>query len=152
MLRTILSRSNTCELIVGSVNLCVIRLYSSTVYRSRHLKSPQITAAIAIEAGTPIIAVKLQAETYELNVFLNVNDADLLLNADLPVAPDNRSLSAGESCGAPAHWSQDSNGTMAIVMGFDDTTWDFGVCMPCNTFDTIKESVRELRPELDSVG
>lgn len=86
---------------------------------------------------------------YELNVFLNASDADALLQSNLPIVPDDHALCAGESCGAPVHWSLDRDGNMGIVMGFDDTTWDFGAWMPSGTIDTIKELVAELRTQLN---
>ena len=116
------------------------------------MKTPDITAEIAIDSGTPVVAVKIQASTYELNVFLNSTDVDTILNANLPLAPEQTALCAGESCGAPAHWSLDDAGNMGIVMGFDDTTWDFGAWMPRDTFDTIKELISKLRPQLNDVG
>ena len=116
------------------------------------MNTPDVTAEIATDSGTPLVSVKIQAPTYELNVFLNANDVDALLQADLPIIPDAQALCAGESCGAPAHWSLDSAGNMGIAMGFDDTTWDFGAWMPSDTFDTIKELVAKLRPQLMDVG
>lgn len=112
------------------------------------LLTPDVTAEIAMDADTRLVSVKIQSSTYELNVFLNSMDVDALLATSLPMVPDEKSLCAGESCGAPAHWSRDTTGTMGIVMGFDDTTWDFGVWMPCSTFDIIKALIADLRSQL----
>ena len=114
----------------------------------RNLNTPDVTAEIAIDHQTPVVHVKIQAVTYELNVFLNSDDVDTLLASRLPLAPDERALCIGESCGAPAYWSRDDNGTMGVALGFDDTSWDFGAWMPTDTFDAIRALVGELQPKL----
>lgn len=113
------------------------------------LLTPDVTAEIAMDADTRLVSVKIQSSTYELNVFRNSMDVDALLATSLPIVPDEKSLwPAGESCGAPAHRSRDTTGTMGIVMGFDDTTWDLQCGMPCSTFDIIKALIADLRSQL----
>ena len=112
------------------------------------MKGPDVTAEIAIDSGIRVVAVKIQAATYELNVFLNAIDIDTLSVAVLPLVPEENAICAGESCGAPAHWSRHTNGNVGIVMGFDDTTWDFGVWMPSDTFAKVKQLIAELRSQL----
>lgn len=112
------------------------------------MKGPDVAAKIAIDSGIRVVAVKIQAATYELNVFLNAIDIDTLSVAVLPLVPEEKAICAGESCGAPAHWSRHTNGNVGIVMGFDDTTWDFGVWMPSDTFAKVKQLIAELRSQL----
>ena len=110
--------------------------------------NPDVTAEIAVDSGTRVVCVKIQSPTYELNVFLNAVDVERLLTVTLPVVPEQPAVCIGESCGATAYWSRDPNRTMGIVMGHDDTTWDFGAWMPSETFDTIRKQVSELKPQL----
>lgn len=112
------------------------------------MDTPSVTAEIALDADVEIVAVKIQADAYELNVFLNATDIDCIMVADLPMAPDEVAICAGECCGAPAHWARDNASMMSIVIGFDDTTWDVGVWMPYSMFSTIKSLLSPLRLRL----
>ena len=68
---------------------------------------------------------------------------------ELPYAPDQKAICAGESCGAPAHWWRGPENHMAIAVGFDDTSLDFGVFMPYSVFVKIKSLLLALVPTLE---
>ena len=117
--------------------------------RSIILESPDATVGIALDGEIQLAQLKLQSSSFELNVFLNVFDVKSLNVSELPLAPDQTAICAGESCGAPAHWSRGPEDFMAIVIGFDDTNWDFAVFMPYSEFDKIKNLLLSLVPTLE---
>lgn len=117
-------------------------------HRRVTLESPDITVDIALDGETPIAQLKLQSSSFELNLFLNECDIEGLNVSELPSAPDQKAICAGESCGAPTHWSRGPENDLSIVIGFDDTNWEFGVFMPYSDFGKIKNLLLGLVPTM----
>jgi len=109
---------------------------------------PDVTTGVVCVAGGKVVYVKIQSLAYELNVLLKSHDANNRLATALPLAPDEKALCAGESCGLPVHWSRDASGAIGIVIGIDDMSWDFGVWMPGSTYDTIVRMIADMRSQL----
>lgn len=56
----------------------------------------------------------------------------------------------GEVAGAPAWWSvDDAAGTLSILVGPDDETWDVGVTLPRGTLEVILTEVAHARSSAD---
>jgi hypothetical protein len=75
------------------------------------------------------VAVKLQAETWELNFWAPADELVGLRRIDDADWSERRSLAIGTCAGAPVFWAK-GEGTVAILIGEDDETWDVGVTVP----------------------
>ena len=93
-----------------------------------------------LEEGEHFYAVKVSTPTFEINVRVPSNDVPKL--AKVRTTPwENGALRIGESAGAPAFWSSSEGGTVSILVGHDDQTWDIAVLMPPETVDEILREI-----------
>ncbi|WP_155355618.1 hypothetical protein [Acrocarpospora macrocephala] len=83
-----------------------------------------------------VVLVKLQTDTWELNIRAPV--ADLVRLRDIRQADwdSRRSLAVGTCAGSPVFWTV-SKDQAAILIGHDDETWDMGISVPMGTVDEI---------------
>ena len=84
---------------------------------------------VAADSATHTHALKLSAPTWELNIWLTRSDLVALAKVRTARWADRSTVRIGESAGAAAHWSIDA-GSLTILVGSDDETWDFSVSMP----------------------
>lgn len=107
--------------------------------------------SVSVEAdfdeGAQIYAVKISTPVFEINV--RVPSQDIAKFRRVQTTPwENGSLRIGQSAGAPAFWSMSEDGTVGILIGDDDQTWDIAVSVPPDTIDQIlreiKASAREV--------
>jgi hypothetical protein len=103
-----------------------------------------VTLDVESSSGTPAapgVLVKLQTETWELNVWAPL--ADLVRLRDIRDADwaARRSLAIGTCAGASVYWAMREWGTrqaeVVILIGHDDETWDIAVGIPLSTVDAI---------------
>lgn len=76
-----------------------------------------------------LLSVKLQSETWELNISASASDLRRLDNITDADWLARRSLAIGTSAGAPVFWAM-SRQDVTILIGHDDETWDIAVTVP----------------------
>ncbi|MFG2007390.1 hypothetical protein ACGFNU_50395 [Spirillospora sp. NPDC048911] len=88
------------------------------------------------EADGSTFLVKLQAESWELNI--RASATDLMRLRDIRDADwdARRSLAIGTCAGAGVFWAM-SGDRVAILVGSDDETWDIAVAVPPAAVDEI---------------
>ena len=80
--------------------------------------------------------VKLQGDTWELNVWATTDELWKLADIEKTDWDQRRTLQVGRSAKAPVWWSE-RDGTVYILVGHDDMTWDFGVTVPLSTVHNL---------------
>jgi hypothetical protein len=98
-----------------------------------------VTVEARNDAGHPGL-VKLQGETWELNIRAATSELRELAGIEKTDWDQRRTLKVGTCAGAPVWWSE-RDGTVDILVGHDAETWDMGVTIPLGT-------VHELLDEL----
>jgi hypothetical protein len=87
-------------------------------------------------AADGLLAVRLQRETWELNVRASADELAKLRAIRAADWDRRRSIRAGRSAGAPVFWAVGEEG-VTLLIGDDDETWDIGVTVPVETVDEI---------------
>jgi hypothetical protein len=91
--------------------------------------------------AAPGVLVKLQAETWELNLWAPLADLARLREVRDADWAARRSLAIGTCAGAPVYWAMSGWGLrqaeVVILVGHDDETWDVAVGIPLATADEI---------------
>jgi hypothetical protein len=80
--------------------------------------------------------VKLQGESWELNIWATAADLRKLAGIEETDWDQRRTLKVGTSANAPVWWSE-RDGTVSILVGNDDESWDLGVIVPLATVHDI---------------
>ncbi|MBP2705017.1 hypothetical protein JOL79_14450 [Microbispora sp. RL4-1S] len=88
------------------------------------------------DSDDSVVVVKLQAETWELNIWAPVADLARLHEIRQADWNSRRSLAVGICAGSPVFWAR-SEEQATILIGRDDETWDIGISMPIGTVDEI---------------
>jgi hypothetical protein len=88
------------------------------------------------EADGSEVSVKLQTETWELNVWASAAELVRLHGIEDADWTARRSLAIGTCAGAPVYWTM-SGDQATILIGHDDETWDIGVSIPVATVHEI---------------
>ncbi|WP_155343159.1 hypothetical protein [Acrocarpospora pleiomorpha] len=83
-----------------------------------------------------VVLVKLQAETWELNIWAPVADLARLRDIRQADWDSRRSIAVGACAGSSVFWTV-SEDQAAILIGRDDETWDMGISVPIETIDEI---------------
>ncbi len=88
------------------------------------------------DSDDSLVVVKLQTETWELNIWVPL--ADLVRLRDIRQANwgSRRSLAVGTCAGSPVFWAANED-QATILIGQDDETWDIGISLPIETVDEI---------------
>jgi hypothetical protein len=91
-----------------------------------------VTFDIESSPGAPVL-VKLQAKTWEVNVWAPL--ADLARLHDIRDADwaARRCLAIGTSARASVYWAMLGEQEVSILIGHDPETWDIGVTIPLAT-------------------
>lgn len=92
--------------------------------------------------------IKISSPVYELNVFVLPDDVAKLHQVRATPWIDG-ALKIGKSAGAQAFWSstEDNQNPIAIDVGHDDQTWDFGVSVPTTTLEEVLRELEACRRE-----
>jgi len=98
-----------------------------------------VTVEARNDADNPGL-VKLQDETWELNMWATTDELWKLARIEKTDWVQRRMLKVGTCANAPVWWNE-LDGTVNILVGNDDEAWDMGVTIPLGT-------VHELLAEL----
>ena len=102
-----------------------------------------VDATVATGAnGEDVVLLKLASPTSELNVWLTLAEAALLI-AGIPIGRSVPALLAGTSADAPVHWMQGEDRRLYIVVGEDDECWDFGVTLSEPSYNSVLIEVKK---------
>ncbi|MGN9786482.1 hypothetical protein ACTMTF_34015 [Nonomuraea sp. ZG12] len=94
------------------------------------------------ESDDSVAVVKLQAETWELNIWAPMADLFRLRGIREVDWDARRSLPVGTCADARVFWAA-SEGQATILVGQDDETWDIAVTVPLETVDEIARLAEE---------
>jgi hypothetical protein len=94
-----------------------------------------VTVEVRNDVDTPGL-VKLQSEAWELNIWATTDELWKLADIGKTDRDQRRALQVGTSAKAPVWWSE-RDGTVDILVGHDDVTWDFGVNVPLATVHNL---------------
>lgn len=86
--------------------------------------------------------VKLQGETWELNVWATTDELWKLAGIEETDWVQRRTLQIGTCAKAPVWWNE-LDGTVYISVGSSDVTWDFGVTIPLSTVHNLLAELGE---------
>ena len=92
-------------------------------------------------AGNPGV-VKLQSETWELNISATTDELWQLAGIEKTDWDQRRTLKVGTCANAPVWWNE-RDGTVYILVGNDDEAWDMGVTIPIGTVHELLGELRE---------
>jgi hypothetical protein len=100
-----------------------------------------VTVEARNDAGSPG-AVKLQGETWELNIWATTDELWTLAGIENTDWAQRRTLKVGTCAGAPVWWDE-LDSTVNILVGHDAETWDMGVTIPLGTVHEILAELGE---------
>ena len=86
--------------------------------------------------------VKLQGDTWELNVWATTDELWKLADIEQTDWVQRRTLQVGTCAHVPVWWNE-KDGTVCIVVGNDDVTWDIGVTVPLATVHQLLAELGE---------
>ena len=86
--------------------------------------------------------VKLQDETWELNIWATTDELWTLAGIEKTDWAQRRTLKVGTCANAPVWWNE-RDGTVHILVGNDDEAWDMGVTIPLGTLHEILAELGE---------
>ena len=105
------------------------------------LESVSVTADVAFdEGGGNAVLLKLQGASYELNVWISIEEVPNLRELS---TWENGSTQIGRSAGAPCFWSNDDK-RFSVLVGQDNQTWDFAVWFSIDAFRKIVEEAERI--------
>jgi hypothetical protein len=107
---------------------------------------------VTVEASNDVDnpgVVKLQSDTWKLNIWATTDELWKLAGIEKTDWDQRRTLQVGTCANAPVWWSE-RDGTVDILVGHDDVTWDFGVTVPLSTVHNLLAELGE-RPEAPPV-
>ena len=88
------------------------------------------------EDGARIFVIKIASALVELNVGIPQSEIGRLHKA-LSTDWASGALRLGTSAGAPVYWCAGENGTLSVLIGHDDQTWDIGLTLPATVVPMI---------------
>lgn len=90
-----------------------------------------VTVEARNDADNPGL-VKLQGETWELNIWATTDELWKLAGIEKTDWVQRRTLQVGACANAPVWWNE-QDGTVYILAGNDDEAWDLCVTVPLAT-------------------
>lgn len=106
---------------------------------------PSVTAENADdELDQPIFVLKIQTETYEINISLRSDEADAMSNVRTANWDERGSLALGRMAGVRVFWCSEKD-SVSVMVGHDAETWDLCVTLPIRTLEDILKELDELR-------
>jgi hypothetical protein len=97
---------------------------------------------VTVEARNDVGVVKLQSEAWELNIWATTDEPWKLADIEKTDWDQRRTLQVGTCAKALAWWSE-RDGTVDILVGHDDVTWDFGVTVPLSAVHNLLAELGE---------
>ena len=94
--------------------------------------------AATLHNGTAGFVLKLQDETWEINIFIMPDELALIPSVRNTNWEKRSSLKIGEMCHVPTFWSCEGD-ILIILAGDDDECWDMAVSMPATVIDEITQ-------------
>jgi hypothetical protein len=92
-----------------------------------------------LEDGSPAKTIKIQTDTYELNVWIPFDQIELL--AMVPSTSwEAGALKIGKAASSDVFWATE-NDVVSILIGHDDETWDVGIFLPMASFRDVLEKI-----------
>ncbi len=88
------------------------------------------------EDGVSVYLVKIASALVELNVTIPQSDIGHLQSA-LRTEWALGALRLGTSAGAPVYWCAGEKGTLSVLIGQDDETWDIALTLPASVIPMI---------------
>ena len=93
------------------------------------------------DAGNPG-GVKLQGETWELNIWATTDELRKLAGIEKTDWVQRSTLKVGTCANAPVWWNE-RDGTVCILVGNDDEAWDMCVTIPLVTVHELLAEIGE---------
>jgi hypothetical protein len=100
-----------------------------------------VTVEARNDADNPGV-VKLQGETWELNIWATTDELWKLADIEKTDWVQRRTLQVGTCAHAPVWWNE-RDGTVYIVVGTNDVSWDAGVTVPLATVHKLLAKLGE---------
>jgi hypothetical protein len=100
-----------------------------------------VTVEARNDADNPGL-VKLQGETWELNIWATTDELWTLAGIEKTDWVQRRTLKVGTCANAPAWWNE-RDGAVSILVGNDDEAWDIGVTIPLGTVHELLAKLGE---------
>jgi hypothetical protein len=86
--------------------------------------------SVEVLAGKPTtFAFKFSSSSFELNVYVPQSQLGRFRHA-ITAPWESGAVQIGESAGALVFWCAGEPGTVTVMIGRDDQTWDFSVQLP----------------------
>jgi hypothetical protein len=105
------------------------------------------------ESTGSVVGMKLQAKTWELNIWAPVADFVRLDGIQDAAWATRRSLAIGTCADACVYWTiNDDQATVTVLIGHDDETWDAAVIIPVETVHEIASLAERHIHERGSAG
>ena len=96
----------------------------------------------SLEESNDRFFLKLQGgESWELNIRFTGAEIRSLADIHNTDWAARKTIKAGESANSAVFWTVE-NDTAVIMVGHDDETWDFAVCIPAAVIDEIVKQVK----------
>lgn len=106
---------------------------------------PTVSAEATGHVATPHFLVKIGTPQLEINVRIAGPDVARLDGVRRAAWDSRGSVQIGEVAGAFAWWCVDlPAGTLSILVGEDDETWDIAVTLPVGALDAVISEVAKV--------
>jgi hypothetical protein len=96
--------------------------------------------------GSLRYGIKIQLKDSEVNIWVKPEEMDLFSQVQAASWDDRRSIRIGSCFDAPVYWCSDS-GTVSILIGHDDETWDVCFTLPQSIIHDIEAELRNKKAE-----
>jgi hypothetical protein len=95
------------------------------------------TIDYTIEKDNENCLIKLQGDSWKLNICLKKGELHLLENIKNTNWENRNTIKAGTSANASVFWVYDDNKTVSILVGDDPETWDFAVTLSITIIEKL---------------
>jgi hypothetical protein len=100
------------------------------------MRKVDVTVDELTEDGVDSYAIKISSEFVELNVVIPCSEIQQLRDAHT-IPWGSGAIRLGTSAGANVYWSAGDAGTLSVLVGHDDQTWDIGLTLPADVISMI---------------
>jgi hypothetical protein len=101
-----------------------------------------LVADINVDVGAETAAVKIYCDEWEVNLRATTSDLLRLYQVESASWSTRSCLVIGRSAGMPVFWCAE-NGTVRILIGHDEETWEIAVTVPLATAHEIASRIEE---------
>src|SRR5688572_9199263 len=106
----------------------------------RPMKTPDSFSAEFDPIGGTYL-VKISSERFELNVRIPQDEVPQLQSVTSADWNKRESIRLGQVANAAAFWCSDEDGTVSILVGHDDETWDVAVTLEGDSIAKIQAEI-----------